>query len=295
MTNSNQGTWVKGISSQGNIRAVGIEARALVQHLVDLHGLKAEGAKALGEATLGALLIASYCKSGERVNLNIQSQGRFAQTLVDAYPDGHMRGYIVERESGGVAEVGQGPWGNGLMSVLRTKDEEGKRPYIGTVPLLTGHLAKDLTYYWVQSEQVPSAVGISVEFDPQTGKIAQAGAFLVQALPGASDEEVKLIESHLKEFPDIQGILAADPNPMNLIVPLLQSSPFHVLETKELKMTCHCSWERVRRALLLIGAEELKAILSTQGQAVVHCDFCTKQYTADTQELKNLIAEVTTH
>jgi len=291
MTTSTMGSWVKGISTHGNVRAVGIEARGLVQYISELHRLNPECTRALGEATLGALLIASYCKQGERVNLNIQSQGRFAQTLVDAYPDGTVRGYLVERESGGLSEVGQGPWGNGLMSVLRTKGAEGQQPYIGTVPLVTGHLAKDLTYYWAQSEQVPSAVGLSVVVDPVSGKVTEAGAFLIQALPGASDEEVRLIESHLKELPQIEGLLAADPNPVGLIAPLMQSSPFHVLETRALSATCNCSWDRVRRALLLIGAQELRSIQETQGKAVIHCDFCAKEYVADSAQLEALIQE----
>src|SRR5689334_21288963 len=97
-TSSTQNRWVKCISTEGNIRGVAIQATGLVQQMADLHKLKAGGARGLGEAVMGALLVSSYCKVGQRINLNIQGAGYFTQALVDAHPEGHVRGYLVERE-----------------------------------------------------------------------------------------------------------------------------------------------------------------------------------------------------
>jgi molecular chaperone Hsp33 len=241
---------------------------------------------------VGAILIGSYCKAGERINLNIQGSKLYRQALVDAYPDGTVRGYLVERESEAVHLVDgteMGPWGSGMLSVLRTKSEEGKQPYIGTVPLVTGHLAKDLTFYWYQSEQLPSAVGLVVNLE-KNGQVSSAGAFLVQVLPGASPAEVAAIEHHIKDMESLAQRIASDGDPLHLLSQIFQDTSFVVLEEKPLEMRCQCSWERVNRALALIGASELEAMLAEDNEAKVRCDFCAKEYKMGAEDLKKLIA-----
>jgi molecular chaperone Hsp33 len=279
--------WVKCISTQGNIRGVAIQATELVQSIADRHGLKGTAVRGLGEAVMGALLISSYCKQGERINLNIQGSGQFKQALVDAYPDGAVRGYVIERESFVVPTEELGPWGEGLLSVLRTKDEEGGKPYIGTVPLLTGHLAKDLSFYWVQSEQIPSAVGLAVNLDGD--RVVSAGGFLVQALPGATAAEVQIVEKHIHEIHSLAESLAEDASPVHLLSQIFQSTAFIMLEEKTLEFRCTCSWERVQRALLLVGTAELEAMLNEDKHAVVHCDFCAKEYRIDEKMLRQFL------
>lgn len=280
--------WIKCISSQGNLRGVAIQATELVSELAKLHGVSGEAARGLAEATMGALLIASYCKGGERVNLNIQGSGRIKQALVDAHPDGTLRGYVIEREGELVEYPDAGPWGEGFLSVLRAKEGSREQPYIGTVPLLTGHLAKDLTFYWVQSEQIPSAVGLAVKMEK--GKIAAAGGFLVQVLPGAAPEEVKAVEKHIAEIQSLAEAVADHQDPTYLLSQIFQSSAFILIEEKPLEFRCNCSWERVQRALALVGVEELNAMLAEDKSAQVRCDFCTKEYKIDADGLRELIS-----
>lgn len=317
--------WIKCLSSSGTIRGVSIRATDLVAELASLQELSPHGSKALGEALIGGLLIGSFCKPGERVNLNVQADGVAKQALVDAHPDGTVRGYVIENPSySSEVAVSQkaavektpdavqtfstpsgefvidlslsdqssaiGPWGTGLLSVLRTKDLEKKQPYIGTVPLITGHLAKDLTFYWLQSEQVPSAVGFAVNLGDD-GKITSAGGFMLQALPGASTEEIKEIEQQVQHLGNLAQEVAEDRDPMHLLSKIFQNTAFNILETTDLKWQCTCSWERIQRALYLIGAEELENILKEQGEAVLKCDFCCKEYRADGETLKKMIAQ----
>lgn len=284
--------WIKCIASQGNIRGVAIHATALARSMAQMHGLKGAPAQALGEAVIAALLVASYCKNKERINLNIQGSGNIKQALVDAYPDGTVRGYVLER---GADEISiefekQGPWGAGVLSILRTKQEQNEQPYIGTVPLLTGHLAKDLTFYWAQSEQVPSAVGLAVQMNGD--EIAAAGGFLVQAMPGASAEELNSIEGHINEIDSLAQQLAENANPLALLSQIFQDSTFILVEEKELQFRCDCSWERVNRALTLVGVAELQSMLSEDSSASVRCDFCAKEYLVDADGLKKLIITV---
>ena len=282
--------WIKCISINGNIRGVAIQATSLVQEIAARHGATGASAQGLSEALIGGLLIASAGKSGERVNLNIRGNGLFAQALVDAYPDGRVRGYVIDRPRDQIAsEMGQlGPWGDGLLSILRTKDEENKQPYIGTVPLITGHLAKDLTFYLLQSEQIPSAVGIAAELD-QDGAIFLAGGFLIQALPGATLQEIASIEEKIAKMDSLSNVLAREENPLNLLSQLFQDTAFQILEERELKFECQCSWQRVERALALVGMKEMQTLLTENNEAVIKCDFCSKEYKIAAEKLSDSI------
>ncbi|MDR3606685.1 MAG: Hsp33 family molecular chaperone HslO [Oligoflexia bacterium] len=295
--------WIKCISTQGNIRGVAIEAKDLVQQAADQHGLSEAGTRALGEALMGALLIASNCKDQERVNLNIRGSGNILQALVDAHPNGTTRGYVIERErpleefapdlpeDGVVFEIGPkiGPWGEGLLSVLRTKSGHEKgQPYIGTVPLVTGHLAKDLTFYWAQSEQIPSSVGLAVEM--KDGRVLAAGAFLVQALPGATPSEIQMIESHIQEIHSLSRRIVENSDPIQILSQIFQSTAFVMLEERPLSLHCDCSWDRVKRALTLVGVAELQSMLAEDKGASVLCDFCSKKYEVSAEEITALIS-----
>lgn len=291
--------WIKCISTQGSIRGIAIQATQLVRKMAEIHGIRGEASRSLGEAVMGALLIASYCKNGEKVNLNIRGSGNVMQALVDAYPNGAVRGYIVERQIAPVPADGvvfedasRGPWGEGLLSVLRTKRQEHEQPYIGTVPLLTGHLAKDLTFYWVQSEQIPSAMGLAVNLDAE-GVVNAAGGFMVQALPGASFQEVNAIERHIGAMHSLARGLATESDPLILLARIFESTAFMIIEETPLEFRCNCSWERVKRALTLVGATELRAMLAEDQGASVRCDFCGKKYDLDAAGLRELIAATT--
>ena len=282
--------WVKCISTHGRIRGVAIQATSLAQETCVRHKLHGDAARGMGEALMGSLLIASYCKEGERVNLNIQGDAGFRQALVEAKPDGTARGYLIERDpTSFVANPAFGPWGGGTLSVLRTRDREREQPYIGTVPLLTGHLAKDLTFYWAQSEQVPSAVGLAVVVRDDV--IVSAGGFLIQIMPGATAEEVRTVETHINEIQSLAEQLGeSGGDPLALLGQIFQSTAFVLLEEKELGFFCNCSMERAHRALSLIGPSELQAILREEDHASVHCDFCAKEYRVGREELEKLIA-----
>lgn len=282
--------WVKCVLQEGNVRAVAIEATALISSMVKRHSLKEESATALGESVIGALLIASFCKQKERVNLNIQGSGLISQALIDAYADGTVRGYVIERKLKHVhIAENQGPWGGGLLSVLRTKSNK-EQPYIGTVPLLTGHLAKDLTFYWYQSEQIPSAVGLCVSV--KGNKVEAAAGFLIQAMPGANDAEVKQIQNHLQHLPNLYQVIRKNQDPVHLLAEVLSGSPFTLVEDQPLIFECQCSQERVERSLALVGAEELAAILREDGRAVVKCDFCSTDYAVEKDEIEKMLSRI---
>ena len=144
-----QDQWVKCITNSGTIRAVAVNATEIANFLAQRHQAALAGTKSLSEGILASLLLSSYCKDEEKINLNIQASGWCHQAIFDANANAEVRGYVIERNYDDIVLAKNiGPWGIGLLSVLRTKHEEA-RPYVGTVPLLTGHLAKDITFYWL--------------------------------------------------------------------------------------------------------------------------------------------------
>lgn len=280
-----QSTWVKALLSTGTVLGIAIDAKDLLEKSSLRHEFKDEKTiQSYGESLLAALMLASYCKKGERINLNIRGSGNVFQSVIDSHPDGSVRGYVVPRESSTPYSIGEnaGPWGDGLLSVLRTKDTTNEPPYIGTVPLVTGHLAKDLTFYWLQSEQVPTAIGLSVKVS-KAGKVTEAAGFMVQALPGASEEDLKWIEAQIHDWTKVK-------TPKETLAHLFQNAQFSIIETQKLSFKCDCSVERVERALALVGVAELKSLIEERNGAEVKCDFCSENYKMDAEKLEELIA-----
>lgn len=271
-----QDKWVKCISNSGTIRAVAITATDISNKLASRHKTTEVGSKALAEGIIAGLLLSSYCKNDEKVNLNIQATGWCHQAIIDANSTAEVRGYVIERSPAEI-EIARniGPWGIGLLSVLRTKHDEAK-PYIGTVPLLTGHIAKDLTFYWLQSEQVQSAVGIEVLVEH--GAVVFAQGFLIQAMPGATDNDIRFIENHLKKLHELGTDSAQRKSPKHLLSYLFQNQPFSIIEEKNLAVKCPCSMERVKRSIALVGTEELQAMIQDGKNTEITCDFCSEQY-----------------
>ncbi len=282
--------WVKCLSGTGTIRAVAVSATEISNHLADRHNLTPTGRKALAEAIVAGLILSSYCKSGEKVNLNIQSSGWSHQTIIDANSTGEVRGYVLERAPADIQLARNiGPWGIGLLSVLRTKHDDAQ-PYIGTVPLLTGHLAKDLTFYWLQSEQVNSAVGIEVFME--NDRITIAEGFLIQAMPGATEADISLIEEHLKKLHQFDSSSEIRSTPTRLLSYLLENQSFQLLEEQPLSLKCPCSLDRVKRSLTLIGVEELESMLAENKDFEIDCDFCSETYVFSPVMLGELLREM---
>ncbi|MBN19659.1 MAG: hypothetical protein CL678_00120 [Bdellovibrionaceae bacterium] len=281
---------IKALNSDGTIRAVGLQATELVNEVAIRHGLVGEYAKRLGEALIGGLMLSTYMKKGNRVNLNIKTtQGPVGQIFVDATPDGNVRGYIVKGDGQEPVKEGLGPWGEGILSVLRSKDVEQKEPFIGTVPLITGHFAKDLTFYWHQSEQVPSAVGLHIEVSENPERpIKSAGGFLMQALPGANEDVLKDLEQHIDNFGDIALEMAENSNPKELLPYIFKDTGYSLLEETPLTSICSCSIEKVSRAFSLLPMKDIDEMIQNKESPETKCEFCGTLYQLSLEDLKKI-------
>lgn len=279
--------WIKCIAISGNMKATTITAADLIEDARKRHKLGSTETRALGEALMGGLLLASTCKPGERVSLSLKGDKFLRQTIVDAVPSGSVRGFVISKDFEGDIDINQGPWQHGLLSVVRQKLNE-KEPYVGTVPIVTGYLAKDLTFYLTQSEQVPSSVGLAVNLN-NDGSVKSAGAFLVQVLPGATSKEIKSVEDNINHLQSLAANIDRDSNPTHLLAQIFSDFSFTILEERPLHFECTCSKERVSNALRLLGQAELEDMIAKDKGAEVYCDFCGTSFNYDAKELSSLI------
>ncbi len=282
--------WIKCIAKGGNIQATAISAHGLIETARLKHNLGVQEITALGESMLASLLLASTCRQGERINLSVKGDHFLKQVIVDAYPSGIVRGFIDTRKSFPELDTSKGPWQNGLLYVMRIKTDQ-KDPYIGIVPNVTGHLAKDVTYYLSQSEQIPSAVGLVVNVNSEK-KVTSAGAFLVQVMPGATMQEIKMIENNINSMGALASKLVENENPTVLLGQVFNDMIFTLLEERPLRFECSCSRDRVKEALMLFGIAELSDIIQKEGGTTVHCDFCSQDFKFNVTELEEIIRNV---
>lgn len=279
--------WIKCIAIGGNLVATSITAQDLIEDARKRHKLNRVETRVLGECLMGGLLLASTAKPGERVSLSLKGDKFFRQSMVDASPSGKVRGFVISKDFEGDIDVNQGPWQHGLLSVVRQKLNE-KEPYVGTVPIVTGYLAKDLTFYLSQSEQIPSSVGLAVNV-AKDGHVESAGAFLVQVLPGATKKEIDLLEQNINQLQSLASTVANDSDPTKLLAQIFDEVSFTILDERPLRFECTCSKEKVSRALMLLGRAELEVMLEEDQGATVNCDFCATSVVLNETELQELI------
>ncbi|MGP1366968.1 MAG: Hsp33 family molecular chaperone HslO [Schwartzia sp. (in: firmicutes)] len=252
------------------------------------HGCGALASAALGRTMTGALLFAATMKEQECITMKFAGDGPLGAITADASADGAVRGYVAHPEvelplTNGKLSVGQGV-GRGLLSVTRFTGL--KEPFTGSCEIYSGEIAEDLTHYLLQSEQTPSSVGLGVLVEPD-GRIGAAGGFLLQPLPGASQDVLSRLEGNLAAVRAVSAMIVDGLDAKGILAELLQGMEIHYLSTTALSFRCQCSKRRTEELLLTLGHEDL-AELVQDGQAEVCCHFCGEKYHFDQAELTAL-------
>lgn len=283
--------WAKWIAQPGNIRVVAIEASSLVHELITQQGLQGQAQLGYAEAVIGSLLIASGHKSNESVNLNAQGSAVYKQAIIDASPEGRVRGFLIEEKDPSMHTYGAngtaGPWGTGILSVLYTKNFEGKYPYKGMVHISTGYLDEAINDYYRDSEQFSSTLGLYV--NASGGRVTEARGALIQALGGAAPDELDVIRSiDVKSMRQLAQSAADFQKFSAQASQLLGHRPLQHIDTQALVSFCNCSQERIERALLLTGKESALEALGEDESITVTCDFCRSEYKLAAERLMSL-------
>ena len=229
----------------------------------------------------------------DKLTLQIKGDGPLQGVLVTANADVSVKGYVFNPDADvpdlypGKLNVG-GAVGHGNLKII--KDEGLKEPYSGTIELVSGEIAEDLTYYFAKSEQTPSAVGLGVLVDTDT-TVRQAGGFIIQLMPNAPEEVIDKLEKTINSTPYITDLMDMGKTTEEILEMILGDFDLKITDKIPLEYKCDCSRERVEKALISIGAKDLEKIAKEDKKAEITCHFCNKKYDFNEEELLKLLDE----
>ncbi|MEC0373223.1 Hsp33 family molecular chaperone HslO [Paenibacillus chibensis] len=281
---------IRGTAMNGRVRAFAVRTTVLVEELRRRHDTWPTATAALGRTLTAGAMMGAMLKGEERLTIQVKGNGPLGQIVVDANAKGEVRGYVNEphvhlpSNSKGKLDVAGAVGREGFLHV--TKDLGLKDPYRGSIPIISGELGEDFTYYFAVSEQTPSAVGLGVLVAPDNSVIV-AGGFIVQILPGLSEEELTMIEQAVGAMPPVTSLLDQGLELDEMLRRLLPD--VEILEQMDISFQCHCSRERVEQTLVSLGKSELEQLIEEDGQAEVVCHFCNEKYTFEKEELQQIL------
>ena len=269
---------IRAISKDGHIKATAVSTRALTERARQIHKALPVATAALGRTLAAVSMMGNALKEdGASVTLQIKGGGPLGTLLAVSDNQGNVRGTVdnpvvdLPLRPDGKLDVGAAVGHEGTLTVIR--DLNMKEPYVGSVSLLGGEIAEDLAAYFVESEQIPTACGLGVLVDRDQSVLA-AGGYLIQLLPGAGEDTIAKVEGSLMAAGAVTGLLRDDPDPEAMLRRALSDFDLEILEKSPIEYRCYCSRERMERALISLGAEELQSMIDEQGSADLTCRFC---------------------
>lgn len=282
---------VRATAADDAIRAFAITSKEMVEEAKNHHNTSPVVTAALGRMLSAAAMMGVMMKGeDDMLTLQIQGSGPMKGITVTADAKGNVKGFpnvadvMLPPNKDGKLDVG-GAIDLGILRVI--KDMGLKEPYVGTVPLQTGEIAEDLTYYFATSEQVPSSVGLGVLMN-KDNTVAQAGGFIIQLMPFTSDGVIDKLESNIKDLPSVTAMLSEGKTPEEILQTVLDGFEITIHDTIETGFHCDCSAERVERSLCSLGEEDVKDIIAEGKPIEVKCQFCNKAYNYTVEELVEL-------
>ncbi|MGI6558049.1 MAG: Hsp33 family molecular chaperone HslO [Limnochordia bacterium] len=294
MTDSQTGDYLlRVMAGDDEIRGFAVLATQTVSEAQRRHGTLPAATAALGRTMTAAVMMGAMLKGEEKVFIQVLGDGPAGRIMADADARGGVRGYIenplvhLPPNAQGKIDVARAV-GKGQLVVI--KDLGLKEPYRGTVPLVSGELGEDFAYYFLASEQVPSAVvlGVLVERD---GSVRAAGGMIIQLMPGAREELADLLTERFANMPPFTRMIDSGMKPEEILHMTLGDLNLRVLEQMPVRFHCTCSRERLEQILIAMGREELEDMLAAQQDTEVTCRFCSSVYRFTPGELKRLILQ----
>lgn len=286
---------VRAISRDGLIKAAALSSRELTERARQIHKTTPVATAALGRALAACSMMGSALKGGgSSVTLQIRGGGPLGTVLAVSDNQGNVRGTVDNPQADlplrpdGKLDVGGAVGSEGTLTVIQ--DLNMREPYTGSVGLLSGEIAEDIAAYYVESEQIPTACGLGVLVDRDQSVLA-AGGYLIQLLPGAGEDVVSRVERGVIAAGAVTALLHQDADPASLLRRVLPDFDMEILETSPVEYRCYCSRERMERALISLGPEELQSLIDEQGRAELTCRFCDNVQRFDRQELEALLAQ----
>lgn len=288
---------VRVIAKDAPVKAMAISATGIVERARQIHDTWPVATAALGRLLMAASMMGDMLKEEKgSVTLRIRGGGPLGSLTAVSDSEGNVRGYVqnpavdVPRKAHAKLDVGAAVGCDGDLTVI--KDMGMKDPYVGSVQLVGGEIAEDIAAYYAESEQIPSACALGVLIAPDQ-TVQAAGGYLIQLLPGADDSVISAIERGIGKVGAVSAKLDTGLSPLELLKEVLSEFDLEVLETAPVEYRCYCSAERVSRALISMGREELTSLIEEQDGAELTCQFCDRVYHFSREDLKNLLEEAT--
>lgn len=287
---------IRATAADGQIRAFASTTKELVELARSLHNTSPVATAALGRLLTAGGMMGSMMKGEEDLlTIKIQGDGPIEGLTVTADSKGNVKGYafnpsvMLPPNAKGKLDVG-GALGVGVLSVIQ--DIGLKEPYVGQTILVTGEIAEDLTYYYATSEQTPSSVALGVLMN-KDNTVKQAGGFIIQLMPGASEEIINGLEEKLSGISSITSLLDQGMTPEMILESVLGDLGLEIMDRMDTQFICNCEKHRVEKALISIGREELGKMIEEGETIEVNCHFCNKHYLFTVDELKELLKQAT--
>ena len=287
---------VRGMTMDGFVKVVAIRSTQLVSKGAAIHNTTPNATAAFGRCLTAASMMGNMQKvENGSMTLQIRGGGPIGTITVVSDPAGNVRGCMTESQVPlvekypGKLDVGATVGTDGTITVIR--DLQMKEPYIGSIQLVSGEIGDDVTAYFAQSEQTPTACALGVLVDTDCS-VKVAGGYLVQLLPGAPDEVIDALERGIQRAGAVTAMLEAGLTPEDILGQVCGELGVVFMETQEVSYKCYCSRERVTAALISVGREELTEIMNEGKDFPVECQFCEKISAFTPENVQELLQKI---
>lgn len=287
-------TLVRALAYDGKVRAYAISSTQTVAEAQRRHQTWPTASAALGRAITAGAMMGAMLKKEDKITIKIEGGGPIGVILVDSNAKGEVRGYVTNPQTHfplnkhGKLDVARAVGQNGMLSVV--KDIGLRDHFTGQVPIVSGELGDDFTYYFVSSEQVPTSVGVGVLVNPDNSILA-AGGFIIQLLPGTEDSIIDLIDKSISSIPPISTLISQGLSSESILTRILGEENVKVLDEMPVQFRCSCSKERFGNAIISLGPDEIQAMIVEDEKAEAQCHFCNNKYQFSKAELEAFLKD----
>lgn len=285
---------IKALAYNNQVRAYAVRTTDTVSEAQRRHNTWPTASAALGRTMTAGVMMGSMLKGNAKLTVKVEGGGPIGIILVDSNSNGEVRGYVTNPQthfdlnSKGKLDVARAVGTNGNLTIV--KDLGLKEHFSGQVPIVSGELGEDFTYYLVTSEQVPSSVGVGVLVNPDNTILA-SGGFIIQLLPGTDDDTISQIEERLNTIEPISKLIQRGLTPEEILEEVLGEGNVKILEKQPVSFQCQCSRERIESAVVSLGSDEIQSMIDDEGQAEAQCHFCNETYLLTREDLEELKKE----
>ena len=290
------GELVRAMTRDGFVKAVAVTTADIVERARQIHKTLPTATAALGRLLSAASMMGNMQKvENGSITLQVKGGGPLGTVLAVSDAVGNVRGYVHNPQISllekyrGKLDVGAAVGTDGMLTVIR--DLQMKEPYVGSVELVSGEIAEDITEYFVQSEQTPTACALGVLVDTDQS-VRAAGGYLIQLLPGAPDDIIDKIEAGIQKAGAVTTILDRGLTAQQLLETVIEDLDIEILETTKVEYRCYCSRDRVTATLISLGEKELRQIVEEGETIHIECQFCDTIYDFTPGEIEEILKEI---